>query len=190
MTSNDLKFGGVQSVIPDLQRVCVDVPTAQGLSPNELIKAKLQGALDYDERPLIVMETFLFLDGLHGLPGPMTKDFMENLGNSGLIELVEKYQNNDARVKTIIGYASKDNEMQFFESEAKGKIVKPYSPALDLEDWQELFVPNEENESTVLQSAKKLKVFLNSTESIISSVLEIGSSNFCHENLTHYSSTH
>ncbi len=50
---------------------------------------------------------------------------MKAMGNDGLYELVEKFNNSKAIAKTIIGYAKNKDLVQFFEGTVEGQIVAP-----------------------------------------------------------------
>ena len=77
---------------------------------------------------------------------------------------MDKLQNDRAKMKTVIGFARKKDEMYFFESERHGKIVRPASSTLEWEEWQALFsasLPGEH--STAEEAVTKLQRFLQET---------------------------
>lgn len=139
ITGNKNKFEEVKSMLPHIEQLDIDLPEIQEIDPHEIIKAKLEKALDHKEGEFIVEDTSLYSEGLNGLPGPLIKWFMKTLGNEGLANLVEKIGNNGAEAKTIIGYAKDQEEIYFFEGVIKGKIVKPQGDSNF--GWDPIFMP-------------------------------------------------
>lgn len=62
---------------------------------------------------------------MNGLPGPLIKWFLKTIGNQGLFKIAEAFKNYQAEAKTIVGYASTQGEIKYFEGVVKGTIVSP-----------------------------------------------------------------
>lgn len=135
ITGNPGKFREAQAIIPDLRQLDIDLPEIQDIDAKRIIAAKLSAAFKYrgsggndhaaDQDEFIVEDISLYLDCLHGLPGPLIKWFMKTIGNTGLAEITEKFDNNRAQAKIIIGYAKGKDDVKFFESTMTGTIVAP-----------------------------------------------------------------
>lgn len=139
ITSNENKFREIQTVIPDLTMVDLDLPEIQSNDAHEIIRAKLQEALRQHPGAFIVEDTSLYVEALNGLPGPLIKWFLKSLGREGLAALVLKYPNHTAIAKTIIGYAKNPDEIVYFEGVIEGRIVTPRSDAGF--GWDAIFEP-------------------------------------------------
>jgi inosine triphosphate pyrophosphatase len=140
ITGNLNKFEEAKTVIPNLEMIDIDLPEIQEIDPKEIVKEKLLEALKHKEGEFVVEDTSLYFDCLNGLPGPLIKWFMKTMGNEGLSNLVNKFGNNKATAKTIVGYAKNSEEIYFFEGSIEGEIVSP-----NVESnfgWDPIFKPN------------------------------------------------
>ncbi|MCX6744320.1 MAG: RdgB/HAM1 family non-canonical purine NTP pyrophosphatase [Candidatus Parcubacteria bacterium] len=139
ITGNKNKLAEVQTVLPEVEQLDIDLPEIQELDAQKIIQAKLIEALNHQQGEFIVEDTSLHLDCLNGLPGPLIKWFLQTIGNQGLAQLAEKLGNDKAEAVTMIGYAKSQNEMQFFEGRIKGRIVNPRGETKF--GWDPIFIP-------------------------------------------------
>lgn len=140
ITGNKNKFEEIKSVLPDIEHLNMELPEIQEIDPHKVIKAKLLEALNHKKGAFIVEDTSLYLDCLKGLPGPLIKWFQKTIGINGLAEIAEKFGNNRAEGKTIIGYAKNHEEIYFFEGTVRGKIVPPRGQSNF--GWDPIFQPD------------------------------------------------
>ena len=145
ITGNTGKFEEVKSLIPFLQQKDIDLPEIQELDPQKIITAKLQEAQKHVQGGVIVEDTSLYFSGLNGLPGPLIKWFLKSIGNEGLFKLTSHLKNNKAIAKTVIGFAKNHTEVQFFEGEINGNIVRPKGDKGF--GWDPLFLPDGSNKT-------------------------------------------
>ncbi|MBY0472968.1 non-canonical purine NTP pyrophosphatase [Patescibacteria group bacterium] len=170
ITGSKNKVAEVQSVLPDIEQMEINLPEVQELDPHTILAAKLAEAQKHHKGEFIVEDTSLYFEGMNGLPGPFVKWFFEALGAGGLASLAEFY-GGKATAKTLIGYADEKGEVQFFEGEMKGMIVQPRTPSGF--GWDNIFVPEgydktfgelgPEIKNTIsmrVQAARKLKEYL------------------------------
>ncbi len=174
ITGNKNKLIEIQTILPQVEQLDIDLMEIQDIDPEVIIKAKLEEAVKHHHGELIVEDTSLYFEGLNGLPGPLIKWFMKTLGNEGLSQLSEKLDNKNAIAKTIIGYAKDKDNIQFFEGSIKGKIVFPprgdtkfgWDPIFQPDGYDKTFAemdPEEKNNISMRKIAtQKLKDFLNS----------------------------
>lgn len=125
ITANSGKFAEAKAVLPDLERLDIDLPEIQTIDPEAIIKHKLKAAFAYHPGPLMVEDTGLYLDCLNGLPGPLVKWFLKSIGNKGLADLAAKLDNPVAKAKTVIGYGKSGGDIRMFTGVVKGQIVEP-----------------------------------------------------------------
>lgn len=124
ITGNSGKFNEAHSLLPELEQLNIDLPEIQSLNASEIIEAKLDAATQQIDGPIMVEDTSLYCNCINGLPGPMIKWFLESLGNDNLVDLIHKYDDHTATVKTIIGLRI-NNQNHFFEGNLEGSIVEP-----------------------------------------------------------------
>lgn len=125
LTGNAGKLREVQALIPTIQQLDVDLPELQSLDPHDIIRAKLEAAFKHHDGPLLVEDTSLHLDGLHGLPGPLVKWFEKTVGDDGIHTMAQAFGNTRATACVVIGYAARPGDMHFFEGTIEGQIVAP-----------------------------------------------------------------
>ncbi len=114
----------MKAVLPEVEQLDLELPEIQEINGQEIIKAKLREAFNHVQGELIVEDTSLYLDCLHGLPGPLIKWFLKAMGNDGLVNLAKKFGNDKAIARTIIGYARSQEDIHFFDGTMSGRIVE------------------------------------------------------------------
>ncbi len=171
VTGNQNKFKEIQAILDDVEQLDIDLPEIQDIDPKKIIEAKLQEALKHKSEACVVEDTSLYFECLNGLPGPLIKWFLKEMGTEGLTTLVAKMGNNRAEAKTVIGYAKTPDEIYFFEGSIKGSIVQPRGDTKF--GWDPIFQPDgfdktfaemtleEKNQVSMRRVAtEKLKTFL------------------------------
>ncbi|MBI4086627.1 RdgB/HAM1 family non-canonical purine NTP pyrophosphatase [Candidatus Kaiserbacteria bacterium] len=171
ITGNKGKYEEVKAILPEVEQLDIDLPEIQEIDAHEVIKAKLEAAFAHKEGEFIVEDISLYLDCLNGLPGPLIKWFLKTIGNDGLAEIAEKFGNDKATAKTMIGYAKSSDDVHFFEGVIEGRIVPARGEGGF--GWDPIFLPDghdktfaemtaeEKNEISMRRIAtSKLKEFL------------------------------
>ena len=153
ITGNSNKFAEAQKIVPELEQLDIDLPEIQEIDAHEIIKAKLQEAKKHYEGIFVVEDTSLYLDCLGGLPGPLVKWFEKTIGNDGLYDIADKYNNYNAQAKTVVGYCDESGDITFFEGVVNGKIVKPESESKF--GWDPIFMPDGYKTSFAQMSKKE-----------------------------------
>lgn len=151
ITGNEHKFREVASIIPFVKQLNLDLPEIQSTDAKEIITAKLFEAKNqlkdtsFRNNAFIVEDTSLYLDALHGHPGPLIKWYLQPidtyspLGIGGLYELAKLKGNYGAYAKTCIGYYDGTNQPKFFEGLVGGLIVVPRGSTTF--GWNPIFQP-------------------------------------------------
>lgn len=131
VTGNANKFKEASAIIkaelPDLEIVQedIDLPELQG-DPDEIVRAKLNLALEKVQGPLVVEDTSLCFNVLKGLPGAYIKPFLTKLGREGLYRMVEKYDDHTGYAQCIFGLSkASGSEANLFVGRTEGEIVAP-----------------------------------------------------------------
>lgn len=139
VTSSKEKFQEVKGYIPQIEQLAIDLPEIQEIDAHKIISAKLHEAFQHHSGEFIVEDTSLYLDCLHGLPGPLVKWFLKTIGTHGLYEIADKLGNYHAVAKTIIGYAKGKDDIHFFDGTVEGTIVSPTGG--NTFGWNDVFRP-------------------------------------------------
>lgn len=140
VTGNADKFREAQSLIPELERVEIDLPEEQTLDPQVVIEKKLEFARSKHDGPLIVEDTSLYFNGLNGFPGPLIKWMEQAVGNKGIYDLLSAIKDRGAEARTVIGYDDGNGSITFFEGRIDGHIIMP--SGIEGFGWDEIFQPN------------------------------------------------
>ena len=61
----------------------VEVPKIQSNSPEEVIKDKVMKCYEIVKKPLIAMDSGLFIENFDGFPGVYTKHVLDTIGEEG-----------------------------------------------------------------------------------------------------------
>jgi non-canonical purine NTP pyrophosphatase (RdgB/HAM1 family) len=140
VTGSKQKFQEARHIMPCLVQLDIDLLEIQEIDAHKIIAAKLYEARTHHDGALVVEDTSLHFVCLNGLPGPLIKWFMKSIGTDGLYEIVQKYNNDRAYVRTTIGCMMHDGKMQFCESELWGRIVSPRGN--NGFGWDAIFMPD------------------------------------------------
>lgn len=140
VTGNAGKVRELRAVVPEIEQLDVDLPEIQHSDARKIIEAKLQEALKIHDGPLIVEDTSLYLDVLNGLPGPLIKWFLKSIGTEGVYKMANSMGNTAASARTLIGFATEDGSIEFFEGVIEGDVVSPRGD--NGFGWDEIFQPH------------------------------------------------
>lgn len=154
ITGNANKFNEIKTFIPYLEQLDIEFPEIQDINPHTVISAKLQEALKHTTEAIIVEDTSLSLDCMNGFPGPLIKWLSKSIGNEGIYELTQKYQNPKAIARTVIGFAVPGAEFNFFEGTLDGTIRKAAGD--NGFGWDKIFAPGDSS-LTFAQMAQEEK---------------------------------
>ncbi|MDW0292426.1 MAG: non-canonical purine NTP pyrophosphatase, partial [Nitrososphaeraceae archaeon] len=76
----------------------------QSNSLDEIAQQKARDAYRKIGRPLIVEDTGLFIDSLHGFPGPYSSYVLGTIGNQGILDLLLNRTSRVALFRSIVAY--------------------------------------------------------------------------------------
>lgn len=128
ITGNKDKFEEGKRMLGDivtLEMLDIDLPEIQSLDSHEVIKAKLERAYEHHDGSFVVDDNSLVIKSLGSLPGPLIKWFMKSLDLEGIVNLAQKYDNQDAYATVMLGYSEGKDAISFYEGRIEGKIVMP-----------------------------------------------------------------
>ncbi len=179
VTGNKNKLKEFETVLGiSLEQLDINLPEIQDIDAHAIVRHKLQAARGHTLGEYLIEDSSLYLDCLGGkLPGPLVKWFEKVMGNDGLAELVERYDNDRAEGRTLIGYMDISGQAYFFEGVLRGAIVRPrgnqdfgYGPVFQPEGYSKTFgeMSREEKHqiSSRAQALRKLKIFLDTRNTL------------------------
>ena len=125
ITGNSGKFREIQAVIPEVQQLKLGVDEVQSLDPQVVIEHKLAQAASQQAGEFIVEDTSVILHCITPLPGTLIKWFEEGMGIARVADLVHRYDDHRATVRTTLGYRNAAGDTRYFAAEYRGTIVSP-----------------------------------------------------------------
>ena len=125
-TTNEHKIRSAQSVLGkygiNVEGLSLNIPEIQSDDPQEVIQDKVLRCFDKVKKPLIAMDSGLFIEGLGGFPGVYTKYVLDTIGIDGIIKLTKDLKSTKAFVQRMIGYTDGTNT-KIFSSRGYGEII-------------------------------------------------------------------
>ncbi|KAF8520781.1 Ham1-like protein [Hysterangium stoloniferum] len=133
VTGNANKLTEVRAILSlgtpiDIEARSFDLPEIQGTT-QEIAIEKCRRAAELVGGPCITEDTALCFKSLGNLPGPYIKWFIKELGNEGLLRMLEGFSNKDATALCTFAYSPGPGfEPILFEGRTEGRIVSPRGP--------------------------------------------------------------
>ena len=154
VTSNKNKLAEINQILGTNHKVStVDIPEIQSLDLGEVITSKAKAAYTKIQKPVLVTDVSLEIEGLSGLPGPFVKYFLKTLGNEGTAALIK---GRSSKTKVTDAVAIYDGKiLKIFKGTVFGKTV-PKAKGTNGFGFDFVFVPNGYNK-TYSQMPTKLK---------------------------------
>jgi non-canonical purine NTP pyrophosphatase (RdgB/HAM1 family) len=89
VSSNMGKVREVEAILEmPVEQLALDLPEIQALDVADVVRAKALSAYEDAGRPVVVEDTGLFIDALHGLPGALVRWFLVTIGPAGICALL------------------------------------------------------------------------------------------------------
>jgi XTP/dITP diphosphohydrolase len=136
--------------IGDLKLSKIPVVEPQNLDVHLVVKEKINLIMNQIPPgvPFFVEHTGLMIDAWKGLPGGLTKSFMDTVGNDGICRMLKTYEGEErtARAKVVIGYYHPIHYSRTFSGEVMGKIAsEPHGK--NGFGWDAIFIPDGETKT-------------------------------------------
>lgn len=127
----------------DLKLAEIEIEEPQSMNLHVLVEEKIKIARpQLPNIPFFVEHTGLLLDAWKGLPGGLTRSFMETVGNEGICKMMQAYKGAErtARAIVVIGYSHPGGGVNTFEGEVTGTIaLEPRGTGKF--GWDPIFIP-------------------------------------------------
>ena len=133
ITGNANKLNEVKAILEAagiaVQSQNLDLEEVQG-TIEQVTESKARRAAEQVGGPVLVDDTSLCFNALHGLPGPYIKWFMASIGHQGLNDLLAAYEDKSAEAVATFGYC-----------EGPGKEVKLFQGRCPVRSSPLTFLP-------------------------------------------------
>lgn len=101
----------------------VPLPEVQDTDVAVVAKRKAEAAYAAVGAPVFVDDTGLYLNAWNNLPGALIAWFLDNVGNEGILRMLEGWPDRSARVVTALGYCDEQGSRVFI-GEVAGTIAE------------------------------------------------------------------
>lgn len=124
VTSNVGKVREVEAILgTPVEQLALDVPEIQSLDVEEVVRQKALTAFARARRPVLVEDTGLHVDALHGLPGALVRWFLVTIGPAGICALIPPGAERGARARTAVALCDGET-VEVMTGETRGVIVE------------------------------------------------------------------
>jgi non-canonical purine NTP pyrophosphatase (RdgB/HAM1 family) len=123
VSSNAGKVQEVAAIVgAPIAQLDLDLPEIQALDVAEVARHKARTAFAQAGRPVVVEDTGLGIDALHGLPGALVRWFLATIGPAGICDLIPPGADRSARARTAVALCAGET-VELFVGETAGVIV-------------------------------------------------------------------
>ena len=161
-TTNKYKINSASLVLKkyDINIIGYDVavPEIQADTVEEIILDKVAKCYKIVGKPLVAMDSGIFIEALNGFPGPYTKYVISSIGEDGLINLVKPLTNKNCFVQRTIGYTD-GIKTKIFISRGYGEIIEDKRGKNGLNYDLVFYVPTLKKTLAELSDEEKVKVW-------------------------------
>jgi non-canonical purine NTP pyrophosphatase (RdgB/HAM1 family) len=158
VTSNPNKAWEAAEILgAELESVALDLPEPQTLDIAEVAVAKAvaaREALGAPDRLIVVEDSGLVIEAWNGLPGALTKWFLQSVGNEGTLQMLSAYEDRSARALCAVAIAAPDGSTPTFVGEVEGDIALEPRGFSGF-GWDPIFVPKGHAETYAELGARK-----------------------------------
>jgi XTP/dITP diphosphohydrolase len=97
----------------------------QSESLKEIAQKSVQKAYISSHLPIFVEDAGLFIEALHGFPGPYAAYVYQTISNDGILKLMENQKNRKANFQSVIAFSDEENANQplCFFGKSEGNIT-------------------------------------------------------------------
>lgn len=143
-TRNKNKYREARTILSSmgisLKLLDVDRVEIQADDPAEIAIYSLKN-IESGSRPIAVEDAGLFIDGLNGFPGAYSSYILKTIGLEGVLKLMEKMEDRDAKFKSAVAYKFRDR-LECFIGFVEGKIATEIRGSQGF-GYDPIFIPRE-----------------------------------------------
>ena len=140
VTSNLGKLREAEAVLGrSLDHCGLDLPELQTLDLEEAVRDKAKAAWKRLERPVLVEDTSLELEGLGGFPGPLIRWLLASVGPEGICRITRCFDDRRATARCLI--CATDGSVEVFGEGAVEGLIAATPRGDGGFGWDSTFVP-------------------------------------------------
>ena len=144
VTSNHDKAREAAEILgADLHTASLDLSEPQGLDVMQVASAKAAAArvaLGNPDYPVLTEDSGIIFEAWYGLPGALTRWFLESVGKEGLLKMLSAYEDRSARAVCAVAVAATDGSVRTFLGEVGGTIAHEPRGSEGF-GWDPIFIP-------------------------------------------------
>ena len=122
-----------------VEHIKLDLKEIQSVDLKEVVEDKARRAYDIVKSPVLVEDVSLTFKALKALPGPLIKWFLETLGNEGLCQLLNGFDNRDALAEVEFAICD-ESGVHTFRGSIEGSIANTPKGEMGF-GWDPVFIP-------------------------------------------------
>jgi XTP/dITP diphosphohydrolase len=126
VTSNIHKFQEARSVLSEYKiataKLKVEAVEIQDDSLENIAKYSALDAVNNCGLPVFVEDAGLFVEALHGFPGPYSRYVYDTVGVDGILKLMKNIENRGAYFMSVVAFGSPKEQPVCFVGKVEGKI--------------------------------------------------------------------
>lgn len=162
-TTNSHKVKVFQSILGQQVRpIRLELSEIQSISVQEVVQHKSQLAYQIVGRPVLVEDTGLSLLAWNELPGALIKWFVATVGNDGICQMLQGFEQTEAVALSCVGY-SDGNETKLFLGKTHGHVTANprgnngfgWDPIFVPEGWTKTFAEMTDEDESKFTSMRK-----------------------------------
>ena len=160
VTSNVHKFQEARQVLSEYRlataKLKVEAVEIQDDSLENIAKFSALDAVKNCGLPVFVEDAGLFVDSLKGFPGPYSKYVYNTVGLKGILKLMKDVTNRGAHFKSVVAFATPEDEPICFVGKVEGKISLQEQGTLGF-GYDPIFEPDESDGRTFAEMTTEEK---------------------------------
>ena len=140
-----------------LHSVALDLPELQDLDVARVAANKAataREALGFPDSPILVEDSGVVVEAWNGLPGALTKWFLQCIGNEGFLKMLSAYGDRSARAVCAVAVAAADGSVRAFVGEVEGRIAHQPRGSSGF-GWDPIFIPEGQTKTYAELGARK-----------------------------------
>lgn len=150
----------------------LDLDELQSLEPRDVIAHKAKEAYKIVGRPVLVEDVALSCKAFGGrLPGTLIKWFLEEIGNDGILKMLEGFEDRTATASIIYGIYD-GNQLYSFEGRTAGRIAEAVRTSASdgwhgSKSWNGIFIPDGSDKTYAEMTDEELQPFSHRYKAIV-----------------------
>jgi non-canonical purine NTP pyrophosphatase (RdgB/HAM1 family) len=142
----------------------LDIDEIQALDVEQVAISKAKAAHKLTGKFVVVEDTGLYIDAWNGLPGALTRWFLESLGIAGICKVLQTEKNRKCFIKTVLVIYG-DNTLEIFTGRLDGEIL--YHPKGDNGFGFDAIVKPVDSQKSIAEMSTKEKNALSTRRKVI-----------------------